>query len=76
MSIFSYRCPITGYRVEGLQARPEAALQAAPLIPYVAECCPACSGLHIVNPLTGRLIADETAARPSPYFETPTCGLA
>jgi len=65
MSTFLYRCPRTGATVSGWQAEP-------PLMPsdgeagrqllYVAERCPACSGLHIVNPATGRLLLEESSA--------------
>jgi hypothetical protein len=55
---FIYRCPATGYRVEGLE-RTDVEPAARPLKTYVAERCPACTGLHIVNPQTGALLSDE-----------------
>jgi hypothetical protein len=58
MIIFTYRCPATGYRIEGHGPDPAAA-GASPLTTYVAETCPACGGLHIVNPATGRLLSEE-----------------
>ena len=59
MSPFLYRCPATGASVTGWRA--DGLLPpAGPQLLYVAERCPACSGLHIVNPATGRLLSDET----------------
>ena len=55
----TYRCPATGYRVEGRGPDPET-VRAGPLTTYVAETCPACGGLHIVNPATSRLLSEET----------------
>ena len=62
MIAFPYRCPTTGYRLEGRQAVPAAA---SPMVTYVAEHCAACGGLHIVNPTTGRLMSEERT-RPAP----------
>jgi hypothetical protein len=62
MVTFIYRCPATGYRLEGRQAAPAAA---SPIVTYVAEHCVACGGLHIVNPATGRLMSEERT-RPAP----------
>jgi hypothetical protein len=59
MVTFLYRCPTTGCQLEGRWA-PSAA---SPLVTYVAESCPACGGLHIVNPATGRMMSDDQ--RPS-----------
>ena len=53
---FPYRCPATGYRLEGRQPAPAAP---SPMITYVAEHCPACGGVHIVNPATGKLLSEE-----------------
>ena len=62
MIAFPYRCPTTGYRLEGRQTAPAAA---SPMVTYVAEHCAACGGLHIVNPTTGRLMSEERT-RPAP----------
>ena len=62
MVTFFYRGPTTGCQLEGRQARP-APMAASPLVTYVAEFCPACGGLHIVNPATGKLMAEDQ--RPS-----------
>jgi hypothetical protein len=59
MTSFTYRCPATGYMVEGLERIAPAPAE-RPLRTYVAEHCPACTGLHIVNPKTGALLSQET----------------
>jgi hypothetical protein len=70
MVTFLYRCPTTGCQLEGRWA-PPAPSAASPLVTYVAETCPACGGLHIVNPATGRKMSDDqrpslsTGARPT-----------
>ena len=58
MMSFNYRCPATGYLVAGLE-RVDPAPAGRPLKTYVAERCPACTGLHIVNPETGALLSQE-----------------
>jgi hypothetical protein len=70
MSRFHYRCPTTGAAVAGWQAdEPSPSIAARSGVPpaelqllYIAERCPACAGLHIVNPATGRMLSDEAAA--------------
>ncbi|MFZ5782053.1 MAG: hypothetical protein ACOY4R_17800 [Pseudomonadota bacterium] len=65
MSTFLYRCPGTGATVSGWQAESPLAPSAADTgrqLLYVAERCPACGGLHIVNPATGRLLREESSA--------------
>lgn len=65
MSSFLFRCPQTGAAVTGWQAdEPTPPIGAPPdgtQLLYVAERCPACGGLHIVNPATGRMLAEESA---------------
>lgn len=65
MSSFLYRCPRTGAAVTGWQADepppPIGAPPAGTQLLYVAEHCPACGGLHIVNPATGRMLSEERA---------------
>ncbi len=58
MSDFLYRCPVTGYVVEG---RYEGTDEPPPS--YVAQTCPACRSVHLVNPVTGKLISEERPAR-------------
>jgi hypothetical protein len=62
MVTFIYRCPTTGCQLEGRWTEPGPSA-ARPLVSYVAESCPACGGLHIVNPATGRMMSDDR--RPS-----------
>lgn len=59
MSDFLYRCPVTGYVVDG---RYEGTDEPPPS--YVAQTCPACRSVHLVNPVTGKLISEERPARP------------
>lgn len=60
MSTFIYRCPATGASVTGWQSD-SPATWAGPQLLYVGERCPACGGLHIVNPATGRMLSEESA---------------
>ena len=62
MVTFLYCCPTTGCQLEARWAPPTPSA-ASPLVTYVAESCPACGGLHIVNPATGRMMSDDR--RPS-----------
>jgi hypothetical protein len=62
MMSFTYRCPATGYVVEGFEridVTVDGAPAERPLRTYVAERCPACTGMHIVNPETGALLSQE-----------------
>ena len=65
MVTFFYRCPTTGAQVEGqhVESGPS---PPGPLMTYVAVPCPACRGLHIVNPETGKLISEEMAPSSAP----------
>jgi hypothetical protein len=65
MSRFLFRCPSTGATVAGWQQHGPTA-SAGPHLLFVAERCAACGGLHIVNPATGRLLADEMPGRVPP----------
>ncbi len=62
MSSFQFRCPSTGMVVTGWQHDTLAA-SAGPHLVFVAERCPACGGLHIVSPATGRLLSQEIPVR-------------
>ena len=66
MHSFTYRCPATGYQVEGHE-NADVVPSKRPLKTYVAERCPACTGLHIVNPETGILLAQEAALFTRPF---------
>lgn len=61
VTTFIYRCPMTGGEVEGHEVE-DARPAPRPLRIYVAERCPACTGLHIVNPRTGALLSQEAPA--------------
>jgi hypothetical protein len=55
MPPFLYRCPNTGYRVQGLVAEdvsedPES---------YEAVTCTACQRVHLVNPTSGKVLGAE-----------------
>ncbi len=56
MSQFIFRCPSRGLMVQGWNGNSEDGK-------YVAYRCPACGGLHLVNPTTGKLLADERAEK-------------
>ena len=66
MSSFQFRCPTTGMVVSGWQGDTAPAAAAGPCLVFVAERCPACGGLHIVSPATGRLLSQEMPVRPPP----------
>jgi len=55
MTAFIFRCPATGYNVQGLVA--------AESIPegdsYQSVTCTACARIHLVNPKTGRVAGTE-----------------
>jgi hypothetical protein len=52
---FLYRCPITGYRVQGFAAE-EASEDSET---YEAVKCVACEQTHLVNPTTGKVLGAE-----------------
>ena len=60
MWTFIYRCPATGYNVQG-----EHDIGGAPMPSYVSQNCIACRSVHLVNPKTGKLMAEEVH-RPRP----------
>ena len=53
---FLYRCPVTGNEVQGHEESGE-----GPIDPslYKPLRCVACGRLHLVNPYTGKLLADS-----------------
>ncbi len=56
MRNFLYRCPITGFNVQGsvkLDKPPDVGSE------YHVVNCPACGSTHIVNPGTGKLLREE-----------------
>lgn len=54
MRTFLYRCPRTSFQVQG---HVETELDGPDR--YVAMQCPMCSQMHLVNPLTGKLLTEE-----------------
>lgn len=61
MSDFRYRCPSTGYFVDGKYDE-----AGEPPPSYVAQTCPACRSVHLVNPVTGKLISEEWTTQMPP----------
>jgi hypothetical protein len=55
---FIFRCPQSGLNVQGYHAGAEAGEGF-----YVGQKCLACGGVHLVNPVTGKLLSEE---RPLP----------
>ncbi len=53
MRTFIYRCPTTGYNVQGEHDSGGQALPA-----YVMQNCLACRRFHLVDPANGRLVAE------------------
>jgi hypothetical protein len=56
MPTFIYRCPITGFRVQG--HAPESAHEDKGEH-FELVTCTACKRVHLVNPKTGKLIGDN-----------------
>jgi hypothetical protein len=52
---FLYRCPNTGYRVQGFVA--EEVSEDSEV--YETVTCNACQQVHLVNPTTGKVLGDE-----------------
>ncbi len=58
MPLFMYRCPNTGYRVQGFSAEDISEDQKT----YESVTCPVCRQLHLVNPATGRVLGEASVA--------------
>jgi hypothetical protein len=56
MAVFLYRCPRTGLKVQGWY--PEE-LSAKESHTYETLECTACSGIHLVDPLSGKVLGDD-----------------
>jgi hypothetical protein len=61
MRTFLYRCPNTKLNVQG-----HVKSEAAGPDHYVAQQCPICAQVHLVNPSTGKLPSEAYAARKDP----------
>jgi hypothetical protein len=53
---FIYRCPTTGFNVQGLFAD---AVAADNTKTYESVTCPVCTRVHLVNRATGRTLGDD-----------------
>jgi hypothetical protein len=57
MLAFIYRCPVTGYNIQGhLAAEP---MPEDDTITYQSVTCTACARVHLVNPNTGKVAGIE-----------------
>ena len=65
--MFVFRCPTTGYNVQG---RYEGAT--GPLPTFVGQHCLACNGLHVVDPLTGKGMSELRAVATRRQSSGPT----
>ena len=57
MHTFVFRCPLTGYNVQG---RVDTMTEDLPERSYMATDCVACRSMHLINPRTGKLMSEET----------------
>jgi hypothetical protein len=55
MATFLYRCPDTGFRVQGYTPEQTSDDDDA----YEAVTCIACTRVHLVNPTTGKVMGEE-----------------
>ena len=55
MPLFIYRCPKTGYRVQGFSAEDVSEDHHA----YEPVACPTCHQIHHVNPTTGTVVGEK-----------------
>ena len=55
MPLFMYRCPKTGYRVQGFSAEDISEEHHI----YEPVTCPACRQVHHVNPRTGAILGEK-----------------
>ncbi|HXX50120.1 MAG TPA: hypothetical protein VEI98_02385 [Xanthobacteraceae bacterium] len=56
MTAFVYRCPITGFNVQGYSADPTPDDDAAT---YQMVTCTACARVHLVNAKTGKVAGSD-----------------
>jgi len=55
MKTFLFRCPTTGYNVQGRAEEHDAGMPS-----HVGQHCLACGALHVVSPHDGRLLGNES----------------
>ncbi len=60
MHHFIFRCPVTGFNVQGTKMPTESKDS-----PYTSQKCLACGGVHFVNSQSGKLLSEEPS-RPRP----------
>jgi hypothetical protein len=53
MRTYLYRCPITGFKVQGYS--PDQTADDDDADTYEAVRCPACAQMHLVNPVSGKV---------------------
>jgi len=58
MAAIIYRCPTTGFKVQGWFADDPEREDADDT--YEAVLCSACTKLHLVNPKTGKTVGDDS----------------
>lgn len=59
MPTFLYRCPVTGYRVQGLIAdNPAEKTTKGPT--YEPVTCTICARIHLVDPRTGKVAGEDS----------------
>jgi hypothetical protein len=56
MAPFLYRCPNTGYRVQGFVAEEDRSDDPED---YQTVTCLACKQVHLVNPTTGQVLGED-----------------
>lgn len=56
MSTFLYRCPVTGYQVQGFVADKPGEPNGRAYEPLT---CTICNRVHLVDPKTGRLLSED-----------------
>lgn len=64
---FVFRCPTTGYNVQGRYEESN-----SPLPTFVGQHCLACSGLHVVDPRTGKGMSELRAVAARRKSSDPT----
>jgi hypothetical protein len=56
MAAFIYRCPTTGLKVQGWFPEEVPTKES---YTYETVKCPACNGVHLVDPSTGKALGDD-----------------
>jgi len=63
MAVFLYRCPATGFNVQGLVPDFAPALDESNESRYEAVTCTICSRVHLINPTTGHVAGTDAKPR-------------